>query len=143
MISDRASLRAYLEADRIALGSPRGVGQRLFNQIWRYQRALRRYEYRRNTGANPLLRAIARQRYRRLGRQLGFSISPNVFGPGLAIAHYGTIVANVDARVGANCRIHVDVNIGFDAGGDRAPRLGDNCYIGPGAKLFGPIEIGS
>lgn len=23
-----------------------------------------------------------------------------------------------------------------------APRLGDNVYIGPGAKIFGPIEIG-
>jgi len=36
------------------------------------------------------------------------------------------------------------VNIGTAAGqSEAAPTIGDNCYIGPGAKLFGPIEIGS
>jgi serine O-acetyltransferase len=35
------------------------------------------------------------------------------------------------------------VNIGTEAGkADSAPVIGDNCYIGPGAKIFGPIEIG-
>ena len=36
------------------------------------------------------------------------------------------------------------MNIGTEAGkSDAAPMIGDNCYIGPGAKIFGPIEIGS
>ena len=39
-----------------------------------------------------------------------------------------------------NCRIHSDVNIG-EAGG-RAPRIGDNVYIAPGAKIFGGITVG-
>lgn len=142
MIMNRADLRTYLEADRIALGSPRGISARLFHQVWRYERCLRRLEYRRNTGANLLLLTIARFHHRRLGRQLGFSIPPNVFGPGLSIAHYGTIVVNPGTKIGANCRIHVDVNIGTAAGQDAAPTLGEDCYIGPGAKLFGPIEIG-
>jgi serine O-acetyltransferase len=142
MIRSRADLRAYLEADRIALASPRGISARLFNQVWRYERSLRYLEYCTNTSANPVLLLIARFRHRRLGRQLGFSIPPNVFGPGLSIAHYGTIVVNPGARVGANCRIHVGVNIGIAAGQNAAPTLGEHCYIGPGAKLFGPIEIG-
>jgi serine O-acetyltransferase len=36
------------------------------------------------------------------------------------------------------------VNIGTEAGhSDAAPRIEENCYIAPGAKIFGPILIGS
>ena len=60
----------------------------------------------------------------------------------MAIAHYGTIIVNKFARVGANCRIHAGVNIGTEAGSeDKAPVIGDNVYIGPGAKIFGAIVI--
>jgi serine O-acetyltransferase len=143
MIGSRDDLRAYQESDRIALACTPTLRARLLNDVWRYQRCLRRLEFRLNTGANPISVAIARFRHRRLGRLLGFSIPPNVFGPGLSIAHYGTIVVNPGAKVGANCRLHVDVNIGTAAGETMAaPTIGDNCYIGPGAKLFGPIEIG-
>jgi serine O-acetyltransferase len=115
----------------------------LFDDIWRYERCLRRLEYRLNTRANPLLLGVAKLRHRRLGRLLGFSIPPNVFGPGLSIGHPGTIVVHSAARIGANCRIHVDVSIGTSAHGESAvPTIGDDCYLGPGAKLFGAIEIG-
>ena len=67
-----------------------------------------------------------------------------MFGPGLSIAHAGTIVVNSNAKIGANCRIHVCVNIGADVtDGSKAPIIGDNCYIGPGAKLFGSIILGN
>jgi len=73
----------------------------------------------------------------------GASIPKNTFGPGLAIAHAGPIIVNSQARIGANCRIHTCVNIGTQAGTTGvAPKFGQNCYIGPGAKIFGPIEIG-
>lgn len=73
--------------------------------------------------------------------KLGFSIPINVFGPGLSIPHYGTIVVNSNARIGANCRLHVGVNIGASGGSIKAPCLGDNVYIGPGAIIFGDIQI--
>jgi serine O-acetyltransferase len=136
VIGSRSELKQYLHADWIALSSPRGVRAWLFEDIWRYQRCLRRLEYRLNTGANPFLLAVAKFRLRRLGRLLGFLIPPNVFGPGLSIAHPGTIIVNSTARIGANCRIHVDVVIGGET------VIGDNCYLGPGAKLFDSIEIG-
>jgi serine O-acetyltransferase len=35
------------------------------------------------------------------------------------------------------------VNVGTQAGVSEAvPTIGDNCYIGPGAKIFGAIVIG-
>jgi serine O-acetyltransferase len=80
-------------------------------------------------------------RYYLLGSVLGFSIPLNVFGPGLCIAHKGTIVVNQNARIGENCRIHVCTNIGSGRKGFSAPQIGNNAYIGPGAKIFGDIVI--
>lgn len=77
-----------------------------------------------------------------MGIHLGFSIPINVFGPGLSIAHRGTIVVNKDARIGDNCRIHACTNIGSGRGSDvLAPKIGNGVYIGPGAKIFGNVEI--
>lgn len=41
-----------------------------------------------------------------------------------------------------NCEINICVNIGHNYGGGGAPQIGDNCFIGPGAKIFGDIVIG-
>ncbi|MGH2874309.1 MAG: serine O-acetyltransferase [Solirubrobacteraceae bacterium] len=108
----------------------------------RYQRALRRLEYRTNTRANRAPRLAARLHHRRLGRLLGFTIPPNVFGPGLSIAHFGTIVVNPGARGRQlpDPRGRQHRNRGRPA--CAAPTIADNCYIGPGAKLLGPIRIG-
>lgn len=75
---------------------------------------------------------------------LGFTIPINTCGAGLSIAHVGTIVINGKVRIGENCRIHVCVNIGASAQNSHAvPVIGDNCYIGPGAKLYGDIQLGN
>ncbi len=143
MITSRADYLAYLEADRISGNKPDTIKARLFDVAWTFQRLLRKLEYQTNCGCNPVARRFTAYRYGRLARSLGFSIPLNVFGPGLAIAHYGTIVVNEGARVGPNCRLHVCVNIGTAAGEETAaPRIRRNCYIGPGAKIYGPIEIG-
>jgi serine O-acetyltransferase len=109
---------------------------------------LRMKEWTVNCAVFPLLRFIVAILFRRQSIRLGFSIPPNVFGPGLAIVHYGPIVVNGNARVGENCRIHVCVNIGgsgelVDESSARglAPIIGRNVYIAPGVKIFGPIRI--
>jgi serine O-acetyltransferase len=85
---------------------------------------------------------ILRFRYEHLSMKLGFTIPLNVFGPGLSIAHRGTIVVNSGTKVGANCRLHVCVNIGTAANdSNAAPAIGNNVYIGPGVKIFGKITI--
>lgn len=141
-IQDRHDFRAFLEADRVALGRERNLRALVLDDVWRFQRALRRYEYHLNCGHR--LRCIgAWAAWRRHSRRLGFTIPPNTFGPGLSIAHYGTIVVNSGARIGSNCRLHVGVNIGTAAGANNAaPTVGENVYIGPGAKLFGLITVG-
>jgi len=143
MIKSRQDYLEYLEADRIALNRPKTLQKYLLDEIWDYQRRLRRVEYLLNCNGNPLFKAIAQFRFKRKGARLGFTIAPNTCGPGLALAHIGTVVISNAARIGANCRIHAGVNIGTQAGEKgAAPQIGNNCYIGPGAKLFGPIVLG-
>ena len=115
------------------------------DDIWRFERLVRKVEYYRNCKRSSLSRLYPKWLYYRfhiLGRKLGFIIPPNVFGPGLAILHRGTIVVNFQARIGKNCRVNTCVNIGTDVKYlDKAPRIGNNVYIGPGAKIFGDIQI--
>lgn len=144
-IGTRDEYEYYLEADRASLEVTRDRPRLFGDEIWRFERLLRAIEYHENCHPSLLwapYRALLSIRLHRLSTRLGFTIPPHVFGPGLAIAHRGTIVVNACARVGANCRVHVCVNIGSRAGThDQAPVIGDNVYIGPGAMLFGPIRI--
>ena len=83
--------------------------------------------------------------HRRLGYKYGISVSPaTVIGPGFFIGHYGGIVVNTDALIGSNCNISQGVTIGQSNRGKNkgVPTIGDNCYIGPGAKIVGGVTIG-
>ena len=87
-----------------------------------------------------LLALVARAYLLRISVRLGFGIPIGVCGPGLSLPHWGSIVVSGYARIGSNVRIHTGVNIGGTP--DAAPVIGDGCYLGPGAKLFGDIELG-
>jgi serine O-acetyltransferase len=150
MIQSKKDYLAYLEADRIALGKKKLTYKRSLIQlvfpdyIWKFQRLLREFEYYKNTKKDFLSKIyllILRIRFRKLSLKLGFSIPINVFGPGLSIVHYGTIVINGNTKIGANCRIHACTNIGASNGSSKAPQIGDNVYIAPGVIIFGDITI--
>jgi serine O-acetyltransferase len=146
MIRSKEDLEFYLEADRIALGKERKHPKLLGDEVWRFQIALRRFEFYRNTRRSIFWKPWYMLSYFRFAfwsGLLGFTISSNVFGPGLSIAHRGTLVVGDNVSVGANCRIHVCVNIGTQAGfaKNHSPKIGNNVYIGPGAKIFGDIRI--
>ncbi len=144
-IQSREDYLRYLEADRRALERDTARPRLFGDEIWTFERLLRAIEYyetcRRAWYHRPVLMYLY-TRFRLSSIRLGFTIPPHVFGPGLSIAHRGTIVVNSCARVGANCRLHTCVNIGTRAGAStEAPIIGDNVYIGPGVVLFGPITI--
>jgi serine O-acetyltransferase len=149
MIRSKADYKYYLQQDRIALGIPikptfKFLVKEFFfpNLIWKYERLLRKLEYLTNVSRKRILSRLSTKiAYRKLSVKLGFSIPINCFDSGLSIAHYGTIVINSETKVGKNCRLHANVNIGASAGKRIAPKLGNNIYIGPGAILFGDIQI--
>ncbi|MGN7253301.1 serine O-acetyltransferase [Arthrobacter sp. SAFR-014] len=107
-----------------------------------YQRLLRRVEYwnAKDGAASRLFALMAKFRLQRLSVRTGLSFPPGVAGPGLSIAHYGSIVVNSRAKIGRFCRIHSATNIGVANGG--VPVIGDFVYIGPGAVIYGDITIG-
>lgn len=149
MIRNWADLRSYVRADCRSRGAPLTLRGWLFDPVLRFQVLMRLDEYLLNTGKPRLIRFPLLLWFRRLSVRLGFSMGPNIFGPGLAIVHYGTIVIDPTTRIGKNCRIHVGSHIGgaaqFVDPADAhkfSPRIGDNVYIGPGAKLYGPIVVG-
>ena len=152
MIQSKTDLKYYIEQDRLMNGVQkksntfRSKIKEFFipNLQLRFLYYLRKAEYYSNSRkANILLWGYYIYRKRKLGLKLGYSIPINCFGPGLSLPHTGTVVVNKGARIGANCRLHVNTNIGTSAGGRQAPKIGDNVYIGPGAILFGNIVIGN
>ena len=145
MITTKKELAYYLMQDAIALRCD-GKRPKFFGDlVWKYQIILRKTEYLNNVYRDRKHLIFHYFWYRLLFHKysvkLGFSIPLNVFGPGLSIAHYGTIVVSDAAKVGKNCRIHEGVNIGATNGSLKAPEIGDNVFIGTGAKIIGDITI--
>jgi serine O-acetyltransferase len=66
-------------------------------------------------------------------------------GPGLHIAHFGAIAVSPFAVLGRNCTLSQSTSIGVAGHGESegAPVIGDDVYIGPGARLLGRIRIGN
>ena len=96
---------------------------------------------------------LMHKRFEAFCQKLGCEVPTGVFGPGLCINHSQDVIINGFAKIGSNCRINAGVNIGSfgrynqditdsDQTNNNAPIIGDNCYIGPGAKIFGAIRIG-
>jgi serine O-acetyltransferase len=89
---------------------------------------------------------LSRYLLRRCIFKYGIEIWPDSrIGPGLYIGHFGSIHISRMARIGRNCNISHDVTIGISNRGQHAgvPTLGDNVFVGPGAKLFGDITVGN
>lgn len=144
MIQTKQDLKAYLKMDRYALGiQNRKHPKLLLDYIFKFEVILRKHEFYHNAKENIFYKIMEKyysMRHQQLGAKLGFDIPINVFGPGLRINHYGYIVVNGNARVGAWCDIHQGVNIGQNIG-QGAPIIGDDVWICPGAKIFGDITI--
>lgn len=145
MIKSKQDLKRYLKQDQIALWKKnQKKPSRFGDEVWKFQILMRKTEYRINTAKSPLQRLIAqlyRLRYHRFCVKMGFHVPLNIFEEGLSVAHYGALVVNSKAKVGKNCRIHAMVVIGATNGNPAAPVLGNNVYIGSGAKVVGDIHI--
>lgn len=145
MIESKTDYQQYLAKD-LANGSfKKSTISYFLSDTWKFLRLLRLLEYITNTKSGfqwKIIKFIVTILFKSKSKKLGYSIPPNVFGPGLMLPHYGNIIVNPKVRIGANCKIHVGTNIGaaYDDS-DAVPTIGDNCYIAPGAKIFGDIVI--
>ena len=62
------------------------------------------------------------------------------FGPGFVIVHSYGVVINTSVRGGRNIRLEHGVTIGAEKG--QSPVLGDDVFVGAGAKILGGVRIG-
>ena len=76
---------------------------------------------------------------------LGAVIKPEAdIGPGLFISHTGIIRVHPKTTAGKNLSITVGVILGEKGlGGKGAPIIGDNVFLGAGAKVLGTLRIGN
>jgi serine O-acetyltransferase len=84
--------------------------------------------------------------YNHYSIKYGISISTSIkIGCGFYIAHIGGIFVNKSSIIGKNCNITTGVILGQANRGPNkgAPVIGDNVYIGPGAKIVGKVHIGN
>lgn len=150
MISSYSDLQYYLACDKASLGITRRYPRFMSDDIWRFEILMRWREYLTNVSKGlfcsicfRIADAFLHYLYKRRSIKLGFSIPLNTFGPGLAIVHYGTIVVAENSVIGCNCRIHEGVTLGATNKSFMAPILGDNVFIGSGAKIIGNVHIAS
>ena len=116
--------------------------------IWRHIKALRYYEYYSNQPKplslwNQVCLVYYATKLRRLSYKTGFQMAPNVIGAGLTIYHYGPIICNAKARIGENAVLNPNITIGHKVPGGPAPIIGDNVFIGSGARVIGGCRVGN
>lgn len=63
------------------------------------------------------------------------------FGPGFVLIHSQGVVINSAVRGGARVRLEHQVTIGAERGA--SPVLGDDVFVGAGAKIIGGVRVGA
>lgn len=98
---------------------------------------------------NVILKAYYLRCYNKHGLKFGAYVGYNAKIddiPTLPHSLFGVFISDL-AVIGKNCVIFHHVTIGSntlqDSKGQGAPIIGDNCYIGVGAKIIGNIRIGN
>jgi len=146
----KKQLKFFLEEDRKVNSDYYCSGLQSLNPymteyvIWKFQKTLRMCEYlfaiKSKSPFFKLRKLWYAYQFKKLSIRLGYTIWLYTFGPGLRIVHRGTIMAG--GKVGANCIINAGVVIGSEAGfSNKVPTIGNNVYIGVGAKIIGDIYI--
>lgn len=150
--------RRIMEEDRKANGVPdsrmrrwierikgNGAGHSVYKQL-RLLRIMEYFHDNRNRNVVMLiLYLIAKKKYWNTARKNGQWISPMVFGEGLHIVHPGYIWVDNSSVIGKGCTVLPRVLLGKKRPGFPPPliHIGNNCYIGTGSTILGPVRIGN
>ena len=151
MIKTRHDLFNYIQADRKAQGMRHPLLAKLtFGEnamIRKYMTILRKAEYWKVHSekiVGKLMFAYYFLRYRRMCLRYGIHIGLNAVGKGFFIVHPGFIRIDSWVHIGENCTVLPMVLFGrAHPIGNTEIFVGDNCYVGTGSTILGPIKIGN
>lgn len=109
--------------------------------VYRFGRAVREFKI---PVTSHLIKLVAFVLFKFTEIVTGISLPASArIGKGLYVGHFGYIILHSDVQMGENCSIGPGVVIGTRGlGSQGAPAIGDNVYIGVGAKVLGNIKIG-
>lgn len=158
MITSKKELSFYIQADRIMNGYPQTRSFRekvlnLFNAIlgygtvWggkqliiNYLYSMRNYSYylHQKGIVNKMKRVWHGFQYKKRGLKLGFSIGADVFGYGLVIPHYGTIVVGAPNHIGNYAVLHTSTCISA-----KDSVIGEGLYLSTGVKITQKVNLGN
>jgi len=90
----------------------------------------------------PIARVLLNHYKYKFGIDISYKTN---IGSGFYIGHFSGIIVSSQSKIGNNCNISQGVTIGqVNRGKNKGyPILGDNVYIGAGAKIIGNIKIGN
>lgn len=145
MITNKEELRFYLMADRMMnrgefKPSMKSRLSDIFapDLVMRWMKAMRYTAYySRFGGGYKLLYYKWLVRYKKYSAKLGFSIGYEVFGYGLVIPHWGTIVVGGSNHIGNYAVLHTSTCIV-----DKASTIGSGLYLSAGAIISNHVELG-
>ena len=113
---------------------------------FRYTRVMRICCYLRSRKLLFPIYLIYRLKLNRLSYKSGIQIPDTTqIGKGFYIGHFGCIVISDQTIIGNNVNISQGITIGRTNRGEKqgVPTIGNDVYIGPGAKIIGKINIGN
>jgi len=135
---DKKMYFELLEMDRIANGMKRKFPVPFYDYNWIYLRRMRRIEYlqgKQCTFLSKIRLGYNKFMLRQLSVKCGITLPPGVFGGGVSLYHYGSVICNNKVKAGKFVTIQSDVNISENV------ILGDNVYLAPGSKVLANVEI--
>ena len=153
MIQNKEDLKLYLKADFDSYKMQHPLAARFtYGENWElysYMRNLRKLEFYTNKSEQRLWDKCFKVwhwiLHRRNCKRMNIYITANSTGPGFHLQHRGFRRIGRDSHIGKNCEILPMVLLG-----KKKPILkqcpiviGDNCYIGTGVTILGPVTIGN
>lgn len=149
MIRTRKELKEYIQADRKALKMKHPLLAKLtygeHARIRTYLFVMRHAEYWKSqqTLLGKVCFALYFLWYRRLCLKYNMYISLNTMGKGVCVEHPGFVRVDSFCQVGENCVVLPNVLLGKKSPGVSCRiNIGNNCYIGTGVTILGPVTIG-
>lgn len=143
MINSKKELVFFIQADRMM---NMGCFQLSFKQrvqymlgmfpVLKWMTIMRKSNYYDST-YKGLIALYYNSRFQRLSMKLGFSIGKDVFGYGLVIPHWGTIVVGPNNKIGNYAVLHTSTCIS-----DNGKMIGDGLYLATGAKMTSKVVLG-